>query len=145
VVNPSEAERVRAIFQLYLEHESLLPVVQELERRGWVNKRWTTRKGRERGGQPFERTSLYRLLTNVAYVGKVRYKDEVHNGEHPGIVDPAVFQRVQSLLQRNGWTGGAAVRNQFGSLLKGLIRCVPCGCAMTPSHTTKDGNKRYRY
>ncbi len=45
--------RVRAIFDLYLEHEALLPVVQELERQGWVNKRWTTGKGRERGGQPF--------------------------------------------------------------------------------------------
>jgi hypothetical protein len=33
VVNPSEAERVRTIFQLYLEHQSLLPVVLELERR----------------------------------------------------------------------------------------------------------------
>jgi len=34
VVNPSEAERVRTIFQLYLEHQSLLPVVLELEQRG---------------------------------------------------------------------------------------------------------------
>jgi site-specific DNA recombinase len=104
-----------------------------------------TRKGRERGGHPFERTSLYRLLTNVAYVGKVRYKDEVHDGEHPGIVDPAVFQRVQSLLQRNGQTRGAPVRNKFGALLKGIIRCVPCDCAMTPLHTTRNGSKRYRY
>jgi hypothetical protein len=36
------------------------------------------------------------------------------------------------------------VRNQFGAILKGLLRCVPCGCAMTPSHTTK-GDRRYRY
>ena len=42
MVKPSEAERVRTIFQLYLEHQSLLPVVQELERRGWANKRWQT-------------------------------------------------------------------------------------------------------
>src|SRR5687768_4832257 len=39
VVNPTEAERARAIFALYLEHGSLLPVVEELERRGWTNKR----------------------------------------------------------------------------------------------------------
>jgi hypothetical protein len=81
VVNPSEAERVRTIFQLYLEHQSLLPVVQELERRGWANKRWQTRKAGERGGKAFTRTSLYKLLTNVAYTGKVRYKDEIHDGE----------------------------------------------------------------
>ena len=127
VVNEPEAERVRAVFRLYLEHESLLPVVQELERRGWVNKRWQTRKGRERGGKPFDRTTLYRLLTNVAYAGKIRYKHEVHAGEHPAIVEADTFASVQALLRRNGRTGGAAVRNQFGALLKGLIRRAPAG------------------
>ena len=144
VLNEDEAARVRAIFGLYLEYEGLVPVVQELERRGWVNKRWTTRKGRERGGKPFSKTSLHRLLTNVVYAGKVRYKDEVHDGEQPALIAPGVWQRVQALLLRNGRTGGAPVRNQFGALLKGLLRCVPCGCAMTPAHTTK-GHYRYRY
>jgi site-specific DNA recombinase len=145
VVNAKEAERVRTIFALYLEHESLLPVVQELERRRWVGKRWTTRKGPERGGRPFNKSTLYNLLTNPAYVGKVRYKTELHDGEHPGVVDPTVFQNVQALLRRNGRTGGAPVRNQFGSLLKGLLRCTPCGCAMTPTHTGKGGSRLYRY
>ncbi|GIW80432.1 MAG: recombinase RecB [Gemmatales bacterium] len=145
IVNEDEAVRVRAIFELYLEHQALLPVVQELDRRGWVNKRWTTRKGRERGGKPFTKTSLYKLLTNVAYIGKIKYKTEVHDGEHAAIVDAEVWQRVQALLQRNGRTGGAAVRNKFGALLKGILRCVPCDCAMTPTHSTKNGTKRYRY
>ncbi|GIW56677.1 MAG: hypothetical protein KatS3mg082_3081 [Nitrospiraceae bacterium] len=91
VVNEDEAARVRAIFELYLEHQALLPVVQELDRRGWVNKRWTTRKGRERGGKPFTKTSLHKLLTNVAYIGKIKYKDEVHDGEHAAIVDADVL------------------------------------------------------
>jgi site-specific DNA recombinase len=118
--------------------------VKELERRGWAGKRWQTRKGGDRGGEPFTRTSLYRLLTNVAYAGKVRYKQEVHDGEHAGIVDPHVFRQAQALLRRNGTTGGAALRNQFGAILKGLLRCGPCGCAMTPAHTTKR-DRRYRY
>jgi site-specific DNA recombinase len=58
-----------------------------LERRGWLGKRWQTRKGRVRGGRPFNKTSLYRLLSNVAYAGKVRYKDEVHDGEQPALID----------------------------------------------------------
>jgi site-specific DNA recombinase len=50
VINDGEAAaRVRAIFALYLEHEALLPVLQELARRGWTNKRWTSRKGRDLG------------------------------------------------------------------------------------------------
>jgi site-specific DNA recombinase len=76
LVNEEEAQCVRSIFALYLEHPSLLPQVQELERRGWVGKRWQTRKGRTRGGRPFTKTNLYRLLTNVVYAGKVRYKDK---------------------------------------------------------------------
>src|SRR5262249_52207308 len=87
----------------------------------------------------------HRLLTNVAYLGKVRYKDEVHDGEHPAIVDPAVFQQVQEVLQRNGRAGGAPVRSQFGFLLRGPLRCAPCGCSMTPAHPPKQRTRRYRY
>jgi site-specific DNA recombinase len=145
LVNDDEAVRVRAIFQLYLEQQAMLPVVRELERRGWLNKRWQTRQGHERGGRSFDRTSLYRLLTNVVYLGKSRYKNEVHAGEHPAIVDSPVFQQVQALLRQNGVTGGVTVRNEFGALLKGLLRCVPCACAMTPSHSTRKQTKRYRY
>src|SRR5207302_5605006 len=107
------------------------------ERRGWTAKRWTTRSGPQRGGAALSKTNLHRLLTNVVYIGQVRYKDEVHQGEHAAIVDSGVFQRVQALLRRNGSTRGAPVRNQFGALLKGLLRCVPCGCAMTPAHTAR--------
>src|SRR5262249_27718680 len=45
----------------------------------------------------------------------------------------------------NGRTGGAPVRNRFGALLKGLLHCVPCGCPMTPTHSTRHGGLRYRY
>ena len=78
VVNPNEAERVRAIFDLYLKHDALLPVVQELEERGWTNKSWETKNGIHKGGKPFNKTSLHRLLTNIAYVGKLSYRDEIY-------------------------------------------------------------------
>lgn len=145
VINDDEAAQVRAIFERYLEEESLIATVAELDRRGWTNKRWATRKGNVRGGLPFTKTSLFKLLTNVTYLGKVKYKDEVHKGEHAAIVGEDVWQRVQALLKRNGRTGGAAVRNQFGAILKGVLRCAACDCAMTPSHTTRKGTKRYRY
>ncbi|MEO2035921.1 MAG: recombinase family protein [Planctomycetaceae bacterium] len=145
VANEPEADRVRQIFKLYLEHQSLLSTIAELDRRGWTTKRWTTKKGKERGGRPFNKNTLYGLLTNVTYLGKVRYKDEIYEGEHEAIVDPETFEEVQRLLRTNHRTGGARVRNQFGAILKGLLRCVPCNCSMMHSHTTKNGNKRYRY
>jgi len=144
LVNEDEAARVQTIFDLYLEHESLIATVKELDRRGWTTKHWTTRKGNVRGGRPFDKTSLHKVLTNVTYLGKVKYKDEIHEGEHPAIISQELFNQVQAVLQRNGRSGGSHVRNRFGALLKGLLHCRPCGCSMAPTHTKK-GNRRYRY
>ena len=44
------------------------------------------------------------------------------------IVDEEVFERVQDCCERNGRTGGTQVRNKYGALLKGLLRCEPCDC-----------------
>jgi site-specific DNA recombinase len=145
VVNDDEAARVRAIFELYLEHERIAPVLQELDRRAWRTKQWTTRRtGTAVGGRPFDKVTLFRLLTNPAYLGKVRHREDLFDGEHDAVVDEAIWQRSQALLQRNGRTGGGVVRNKYGGLLKGLLRCVPCDCAMVHSTSSK-GPKRYRY
>lgn len=144
IVNEDEAARVRAIFELYLEHERIAPVLEELDRRTWRTKQWTTRKGTTVGGRPFDKITLYRLLMNPAYLGKVKHRENLYDGEHDAIVDEAIWQRAQALLQRNGRTGGGIVKNKYGALLKGLLRCVPCGCAMIHSVSAK-GPKRYRY
>ncbi len=144
LVNADEAERVRAIFALYLEHEALLPVVQELERRGWANKCWRSKKGQPCGGRPFTKTGLHRLLTNVTYVGRVRYRAEIHPGEQPPLVDAGAFQRVGQVLAHNGPTLGPPALNRPGALLKGLLHCGPCGSAMTPAHSA-EGARRYLY
>jgi len=57
VINAEEAARVRQVFTLYLEKGSLLPVVQELEKRRWRNKAWTTRSGKL-AGDVFEPPTL---------------------------------------------------------------------------------------
>jgi site-specific DNA recombinase len=59
VINAKEAARVREMFRMYLQEASLLPVVRELARRGWVNKRRETKKGRKLGGRPFDKATLY--------------------------------------------------------------------------------------
>ncbi len=143
-VNDVEAERVRAIFRLYRDKQSLVETIAELDRRGLVNKKWTTRTGEERGGRPFNKSTLHHLLTNVTYLGKVKYKDEVHAGEHEAIIDQDLWSRVQTTLARNHRSGGSEVRNRFGALLKGLLRCSACDASMTPTHATK-GVNRYRY
>jgi len=52
IVNADEAARVRAIFELYLERQSLAATVKELDARGWRNKFWVTKDGKQAGGYP---------------------------------------------------------------------------------------------
>lgn len=144
VVNPDEAERVREIFELYLNLRSLTAVARDLNGRGWRTKEWHTKKGLTRGGKTFDKTRLWNLLTNPVYTGKVRHRDETFDGEHEAIVADKQFVAVQKRLGRNGTTGGKDVRNKYGALLRGLVRCKRCDCAMAHSYTTK-GKRRYRY
>ena len=144
VVDEAEAKQVREIFELYLEHRSLIAVATELNLRSWLTKSWTTRKGTLSPGLPFNKTNLHKLLTNPLYVGKVKYKTELHKGEHQPLITEELWSAVQKQLSLNGTTGGAKVRNKFGALLKGLLHCSACKCALSPSHSTK-GNRRYRY
>ena len=107
-------------------------------------KRWITKKGAERGGEPFNKNSLSRLLSNIIYIGKVNYKGTIYEGEHEAIIAEKLWRDVQKCLRRNGNTGGKRVRNKYSTLLKGLLYCIPCNTAMTHTYSVKN-NKRYRY
>ncbi len=145
VVNAKEAAHVREIFRMYLDKGSLLPVVSELARKTWVNKRRITKKGKKLGGRPFDKATLYMLLTNPVLTGKIKHKDDIYDGEHEAIIDQDLFDEVQRQLKVNGRTGGAEVRNQYGAILRGLLRCKTCGTAMTHTFSGKHKKNFYRY
>jgi len=145
VVDVSEAARVRAIFELYVEKGSLLPAVQELGRRGWANKKRLMKNGRPAGGRPFDKSSLHQLLTNRIYLGRLRHKGAEYAGEHEAIVAVDLFDRVQTMLRTNGRTGSAECRNKHGALLRGVLRCKHCDHAMVHTFTSRRGKRAYRY
>ena len=83
------------------ENRTRIASIRQLDQRGWKNKCWQTRKKHSRGGLPFTKGSLHHLLTNVVYRGKIKYKKEVHSGEHKAIVEAKVWQQVQERLSRH--------------------------------------------
>ena len=91
VVNDKEARRVSEIFELYRRHRSLSAVVAEFAQRGWSTKNWKSKRGVRHIGRPFTKASLRRLLTNPTYAGKVHYRGATYQGEHPAIIDPALW------------------------------------------------------
>jgi DNA invertase Pin-like site-specific DNA recombinase len=113
-VNATEAERVRAIFNLYLEHESLLPVVEELASHGWTNKRWQTR----RRASAAENASPGRACTSCRLTFLRRQGALQGRGARwraRGRPRSARLQRVQAMLERNGRSGGAGAEQVRGT------------------------------
>jgi site-specific DNA recombinase len=107
-------------------------------------KSWTTREGRQAGGKPIVKNSLYNLLTNMVYIGKVDYDGNVYQGEHDRIIDDETWNKVQAALNRNGRRGGRNVGNKYAALLKGLVRCGSCDVGMIHTYASKK-DRLYRY
>lgn len=143
LVNEEEAEQVRGIFQIYLDKQSLIATIKELEERGWATKRWKTRSGHERGGKAFKLNSLHRLLTNPIFTGQVVFQGAVYEGEHKPIVDLNTWQATQRTLHGN-FRRGPLGSNRYGALLRGLLYCSACGTAMIHTCSKRD-TKTYRY
>jgi site-specific DNA recombinase len=144
VINEAEAAQVQAIFDLYLELRSIAEVKRELDERGWVNKRRTSRKGRISGGKPWLKSTLGNLLGNITYTGRIAYQGEIYQGEHQAIIDIETYEKVQHMLAQQKQCRGAERRIKHHALLGGLLRCGACDCGMTYSWSRRK-TKVYGY
>ena len=148
VVNEGEADLVRRIFTLYLEHESTIRVAEELNRLGYRRKTYKTLIGKLYGGKPFDMDAVGRTLRRKLYIGLITNErtGKEFPGQHQAIVAPDVFERVQKMLAGHNHRGGEIhyAANRHGFRLKGLIRCGMCGGAVAGYARVKKG-KTYRY
>jgi site-specific DNA recombinase len=83
------------------------------------------------------------LLRNPLYAGTIAYAGERYRGQHTPIIEEAVFDRVQRILEDK-----ERVLRFHGinhdCVLRGLLRCGQCKQAMTPG-STSHARKTYRY
>ena len=144
VVNPEEAALVCSIFARFIQTGSTTRLAQELNAQGHTTKSWTTKKGVTRAGTPWHKGLLYRVLNSPLYLGEVTHKGNRYPGEHDAIITQEVWDQAHAILERNRRARGEQTRAQTPALLKGVLRCAHCGCAMTPNFTRRRG-KVYRY
>ncbi len=142
VINKAEARTVRTIFSRYLELKSFSKLVAELDRRGIVTKRRSTKVAKYNGGIPFTYGPLAYFLKNRVYRGEVHHGGKWFDGEHEAIVDRQTFDRVQALLKTNR-AGRKTKRSESGALLMGKLY-DDRGNLMSPSFSSKNG-VRYRF
>jgi site-specific DNA recombinase len=133
VVNETDAKLVRSIFQRFLKIGSATTLARELIRENIRNKY----------GKLIDKGILYKMLNNPVYVGLAMHKGISYPGEHVGIIDRKIWDRIQAKFQASPRKRAGATRAQTPALLKGII-FDPAGAAMSPTHTRKNG-RLYRY
>ena len=143
VIVDGEAELVRSIFRRYAELGSVRLLKAELEAQGRKSKSWTSAAGRVIGGKPFSRGALYLMLRNHTYRGEIVHNGQSHPGEHPPIIEQALWDAVQMRLAGNTAERNSATRTHQLSLLAGMLFDAE-GNRMTPSYAVKKGT-RHRY
>jgi site-specific DNA recombinase len=129
---PREAETIRRMFELFLEHPSRAALRHQLRALGIKN----------RQGKPWSDTSLEQILRNRVYLGELRAAQCWLPGTHPPILDPALFERVQALTPTKRRIEHHMERPYP---LAGVLVCASCGSQMTPHYVTKKNNLRVPY
>jgi DNA invertase Pin-like site-specific DNA recombinase len=121
VVNEVEADLVRHIMRRYLALGSVQELVAELQADGRTTKVQIRNSRANRGGCPFQRGTLYHLLSNHIYRGKIVHKGEVFDGEHDAVVPDELWNEVQAMLAARSQGGNSRKAPSRISILTGLL------------------------
>lgn len=143
VVNDEEAPTVLHIFRRYVELRSVRALKVELDAAGIRSKRRILADGTAYGGEKLSRGALYLMLQNRIYRGEITHKGNGYPGEHPAIVDKALWDKVQAILAENRVDRDTGSDAKYPSLLAGLA-FDETGERLTPTHAVKK-DTRYRY
>jgi len=142
-IDETEAETIRTLFDLYLKLGTLRDVKERAEDLDLRSRRRERAGGRISGGTHFDRGHLQHILSNPVYAGRIRHKQKVYDGQHPAIIDPTIWDKVQDMLQSGAAVARGSRQKATRSSLAGKL-FDETGDRLTPSHSRKNG-KRLRY
>ena len=145
IINKTEAKLIKEIFDLYLKGNSLLKVAQILNDKGYRSKSITLKSGKTFGGKKFGITHIQSMIKNPLYIGKIRYEDQIYEGEQEAIIDEETFKKVQETLKHNRVERKATKNTDCTGLLSHLLHCKACGTFMFHTYTLKNETHKYRY
>jgi site-specific DNA recombinase len=98
-----------------------------------------------KGGKPFTKQTIYKMLHNRMYLGEIVHKGQSFPGQHQAIVTQAQWDAVHALIATDGIERRRETNDRQSEpvLLRGLL-FTSDGERLVPSYTKKKG-KTYRY
>ena len=138
-VDPERGPIIRWAFDAYARGGWTIRTLHtELLERGL-----TSRPGPTRPAKPLSRANVHVLLRNPYYMGIVRYRGILYQGNHEPLVDPETWQKVQELLAANNFAGEK--QREHPHYLKGSVYCGSCGSRLLVSHAKNRHGTVYPY
>lgn len=123
IVNEAEALIVREIYDLFLKGKSINAIYKLAAKK--YDGKWSALK-------------VSNILTNVIYIGKVKFAKKEYDGKHTPIIDKKTFESVNALLhspeRESQKTAAQKTPFRAGYLLSSLVVCDKCGARYSGGH-----------
>lgn len=136
VINDYEAIQVKDLYNRFLKGYPIHNCWQYMQQKygGWSNE-----------------VSVRNVLKNELYIGKVKFKGVVYQGNHQPIISEETFRQVQDLFNSSRRASDTFKRSPFkaSTLLSSLVYCGKCGARFHGEHgnyscySRTKGDKKY--
>ena len=133
-LDPATAPVVKRIFDEYAAGRSAKEIYTDLNNEGY----------RTSMGNPFNKSSIRRILENEKYAGVYTFADIRDEHGIPPIVDRELFDKVQKMIEKHH-RSPASKKSGGGFLLTAKLFCGECGQPMTGDGGTSKTGKVYSY
>lgn len=131
-IDPERIQMVEYIFTSYHEGKDMTAIAREMNRLGWRTQR----------GNPFERRTIARVLSNRFYIGEVKWNGITFQGSHP--LQHSITEVFDDVQQRIAGEVRIISRREVSACrhwLSGLLTCYICGSTLSVTRS-KDHKKR---
>ena len=129
-VDSEKSPRVKKLFEMYATGEYTLHSLAN----------WCKENGlRGNLGKPLVIANIQKNLQNVFYLGLMKWKGEIFEGQHEPLISKKLFDTCQEVMSKRGKVQESH-KNNFAFL--GLLKCSSCGCSITGER--QKGNNYYR-
>ncbi len=119
VIDEEKAPFVRRAFELYATGISLERVKEQLFEEGFLY---------QPAHKKISKGQLGKMLQNINYLGVLKFKDVIYDGQHPPMISQELFDKAQLSFRKDN---KPLYRDEHNFALAGFMTCAKCGCAIT--------------
>jgi len=129
-IDRGKAQKVKKLFEFYSTGRYTLKSLAN----------WCKQKNlRGNLGKEIAVSNIQKILTNPFYIGLMKYRGELFEGQHEPLISKKLFDKCQEVMSKRGKV--QEVR-KYNFAFRGLMKCASCGCSITAE--IQKGHNYYR-